>query len=89
MIVEGAGGPAAAEPATPPADAEWDAGHMSCGDLVLKLRHRLQSMPPGQVLKVTARDPGAPADLPAYCRLTRHVLVRADHPEYWIRRKEG
>jgi hypothetical protein len=28
------------------AHAEWDAGEMGCGDLVLELRLRLQSMPP-------------------------------------------
>jgi len=71
-----------------PADAEWDAGDMGCGDLVLELRLRVQALGPGKVLKVTAHDPGAPEDLPAWCRLTGHTLVRAEHPEYWIRRKE-
>jgi tRNA 2-thiouridine synthesizing protein A len=70
-------------------DGQWDAGHMACGDLVLELRIRLQSMRPGEVLRVTARDPGAPQDLPAWCRLTGHTLVQWEHPEYWIRRKEG
>ena len=69
-------------------DAEWDTGDMGCGDLVLELRMRLQPMETGKVLKVTARDPGAPQDMPAWCRLTGHVLVSAAHPEYWIRRKE-
>lgn len=69
-------------------DAEWDAGDTACGDLVLELRLRLQALKPGAVLKVTARDLGAPADLPAYCRLTKHILVRAEHPDYWIRRRE-
>jgi len=70
-------------------DAEWDAGDMGCGDLVLELRRRLQAVGPGAVLKVTARDPGAPEDMPAWCRLTGHTLLRAEHPDYWIRRKEG
>ena len=74
---------------TPSADAEWDAGDMGCGDLVLELRMRLQPMQPGDILKVTARDPGAPADLPAWCRLTGHTLVSSHHPEYWIKRKGG
>ena len=72
-----------------PEDAAWDAGDMGCGDLVLELRMRLQSMKPGDVLKVMARDPGAPEDLPAWCRLTGHTLLSSQHPEYWIRRKEG
>ena len=72
-----------------PADAAWDAGDMGCGDLVLELRMRLQSMKPRDVLKVTARDPGAPEDLPAWCRLTGHTLLSSRHPDYWIQRREG
>src|ERR671923_2360229 len=69
-------------------DSEWDAGDMGCGELVLELRMRLKPMRPGQLLKLTARDPGAPEDLPAWCRLTGHHLVYVDHPIYLIRRKE-
>ncbi len=70
-------------------DLEWDAGDMGCGDLVLHLRLRLQSMRPGQLLKLTARDPGAPEDLPAWCRMTGHTLLDSKHPVYWIKRKEN
>jgi tRNA 2-thiouridine synthesizing protein A len=69
------------------ADARWDAGDMSCGDLVLELRLRLQALAPGTMLHLTALDPGAPEDIPAWCRLTGNALHRAKHPEYWIRRK--
>ena len=70
-------------------DADWDAGEMSCGDLVLALRHRLQGMKAGEVLKLTAHDAAAPEDLPAWCTLTRHVLVGSAHPVYWIRRRDA
>jgi tRNA 2-thiouridine synthesizing protein A len=70
------------------ADAEWDAGDMGCGDLVLELRIRVHHLGAGQVLKLVARDPGAPADLPAWCRMTGHTLVAERHPVYFIRRKE-
>jgi tRNA 2-thiouridine synthesizing protein A len=56
---------------------------------VLELRMRLAAMRPGQVLRLVARDPGAPADLPAWCRMTGHALVSAEHPVYLIRRKES
>ncbi len=69
-------------------DAEWDAGNMGCGELVMKLRLRLQAMKPGQILKLRASDDGAPEDLPAWCRLTGHELVSFNHPEYFIQRKE-
>ena len=70
-------------------DEEWDAGDLGCGELVLELRLRLEAMAPGQVLKLTALDPGAPADLPAWCRMTGHTLVNRQHPVYLIRRKEN
>ncbi|MGH7352435.1 MAG: sulfurtransferase TusA family protein [Candidatus Methylomirabilales bacterium] len=81
--------PASGAVGVPRTNADWDAGQMACGDLVLELRIRLQSMRPGEVLRVTAHDPGAPEDLPAWCRLTGHTLLLWEHPEYWIQRKEG
>ncbi len=67
--------------------AEWDAGDMGCGELVMALRLRLLSLPAGAVICVTATDPAAPEDLPAWCRLCGHTLVAMNHPRYWIRRK--
>lgn len=75
-------------PVTPPAQAGWDAGDLGCGELVLELRLRLQALPSGEMFKLCARDPGAPEDLPAWCRLTGHRLVRAEPPNYWIKRKD-
>lgn len=69
-------------------DSEWDAGDMGCGELVMELHIRLKPKPPGHILKLTARDPGALEDLPAWCRLTGHHLLYADHPVYLIQRKE-
>ncbi len=71
------------------ADADWDAGDVACGDLLLRLRGRMEALRPGAVLRLVARDAGAPADLPAWCRLTGHALVAAEPPIYLIRRKEG
>jgi tRNA 2-thiouridine synthesizing protein A len=68
--------------------AVWDAGDLGCGELVLELKHRLEAIPPGQILALTARDPGAREDLPAWCRMTGHALVAHEHPTYCIRRKE-
>ena len=83
-----------AEPGAPPpgashVDAHWEAGAMGCGELVLELRVRLLALPPGAVLHVTAEDPGAVEDMPAWCRMTGHRLLAARHPDYWIQRKEG
>ena len=78
--------PDAPEPHAPAVSA-WDAGGMGCGELVMALRARLAVLPAGAVLTVTATDPAAPEDLPAWCRLTGHGLLSADHPTYRIRRR--
>lgn len=74
--------------AAPRAGAEWNAGDMGCGELVLELRSRLDTLRPGQIMKLIARDPGAPADIPAWCRMTGHALVGGQPPVYLIQRKE-
>jgi tRNA 2-thiouridine synthesizing protein A len=65
----------------------WDAGEMGCGQLVFELRHRVGELRPGERLEIVARDPGAPTDLPAWCRMTGHPLVSANHPVYVIERQ--
>jgi tRNA 2-thiouridine synthesizing protein A len=69
-----------------PHTASWDAGQMGCGDLILELRLRMQQMKAGEILKLTTRDPGAPEDLPSWCRLTGNTLLKAEPPDYWIRK---
>ena len=65
--------------------ATWDAGEMGCSRLLVELRARLAALSPGDTLEVVARGPGAPVDVPAWCRMTGHVLVSAEHPVYVIR----
>ena len=67
---------------------EWDAGDMGCGEVIILLRQRMQKLKPHEVLRLTARDLGAPQDLPAWCRMTGRRLLRAEHPDYWIEQKE-
>ncbi|MEP9365902.1 sulfurtransferase TusA family protein [Xanthobacter sp. VNH20] len=64
----------------------YDTGYTGCGDLVLLLRIKLRSMP-GELVRIVARDPAAPEDIPAWCRLTRNELVRHEpHTHsFWIR----
>ncbi len=75
--------------AEPHFDEEWDAADLACGDLVVRLRFRLRSMQRGQVIRVRALDPGAPVDLPAWCRLTGETLLHTDPLSklYYIRRE--
>jgi tRNA 2-thiouridine synthesizing protein A len=69
--------------------ASWDAGTLGCGELVLELRNRIATIAPGKLFQLFAYDPAAPEDLPAWCRMTGHTLVRASHPEYLLQRKEN
>lgn len=67
----------------------WDAGEMGCGQLVFELRARMDRLEPGESLEVVSHDPGAPTDLPAWCRMTGHTLISADPPVYVIRRRSA
>jgi len=71
------------------ADDSWDAGDVGCGELVFHLARRLAALAPGKTFLLVATDLGAPHDIPAWCRLTGHSLIAADHPRYLIRRKES
>lgn len=70
-------------------DAEYDAGETGCGELLMELFLRMRHLAPGGAIRVTARDPAAPIEMPAWCRLTGHQLIESDHPNYVIRRKES
>jgi tRNA 2-thiouridine synthesizing protein A len=73
----------------PDCHALWDAGDMGCGELIMLLSDRLKALRPGQTLKLVARDSGAVEDIPSWCRLTGNTLIEANHPEYFIRRKNN
>jgi tRNA 2-thiouridine synthesizing protein A len=66
---------------------KWDAGDTGCGRLAFELHLRMRRLRPGDTLEITALDPGASTDLPAWCRMTGNVLVRIDPPIYVIQRK--
>ena len=70
-------------------DAMCDGGDLDCGSgLLLIIRDAMKPLPPGGLLEVRSREISVKEDLPAWCRLTGHHLVSADHPLYFIRRKE-
>lgn len=78
---------------TPEPDAVVDAEESGCGDLMVLLMRSIRRLAPGEVLELIARDPGAEADIPAWCRLTGHSLLAGptgpDNASYFIRRKES
>ena len=66
----------------------WDAGQSGCGVLIVGLKRELHRIQAGELLRVTALDAGAAADLPAWCRLTGHRLLAANHPTYVLEKKD-
>jgi len=67
----------------------WDAGESGCGQLIVGLKRQISHIDSGALLEVTAHGAGASADLPAWCRVTGHTLLVAEHPRYVFRKKES
>jgi len=65
---------------------QWNAGEFGCGRLIVGLRRHVEPLRCGDLLEVIALDAGAPADLPAWCRMTGNTLISATHPIYLIRK---
>ena len=57
------------------ADTELDATGLKCPLPVLKARRALNRMQTGDILRVSATDPGSPADMRAFCESQGHVLL--------------
>lgn len=64
----------------------YDGGETGCGELLLDLMLFMKKQPAGCVVMVRALDPGAPLEIPAWCRLTGHEVVSTNHPHYKIRK---
>lgn len=56
-------------------DQDLDAAGLLCPLPVLKARKRLQSMGPGEVLRLRSDDPAAVVDVPHFCAESGHRLV--------------
>ena len=59
-------------------DQQLDASELSCPMPLLKTRQALRHMDLGQVLKVTAKDPGSWHDIPAYVGQSCHDMVHCE-----------
>ena len=72
---------------------EWDFEEVfdtldrGCGDALIELRTFLAPLPARAVVMVASGDAGAPVELPAWCRLTGHVLLEAQPPYFLIQKR--
>lgn len=70
------------------ADVFYNAGDKGCADGPLEEIARLmRGMRSGQTLEVHSSAPSVAGDLPAWCRLAGHELIRHEGEQYLIRRK--
>lgn len=53
----------------------FDMGDQGCGEMAMSLRKEMVGLKTGEDLRVLSRDLGAPADVPAWCRLTGHTVL--------------
>jgi TusA-related sulfurtransferase len=70
------------------ADAFYDAGDQGCAAGPLdEIAAQMRRLAPGQTLEVRATDPSVANDLPAWCRLAGHELLKRERDRYLIRRR--
>ncbi|MCQ4257813.1 sulfurtransferase TusA family protein [Stutzerimonas stutzeri] len=71
-------------------DAELDAAGLQCPMPLLKAKLELNRLASGQILKVTATDPGSQRDFRSFAALAGHTLVREEVDQglyqYWLRK---
>ena len=56
-------------------DAELDATNMACPLPILKAKKAVSELSVGQIIKITATDPGSVKDFSAFCTQTGNELV--------------
>lgn len=63
-----------------------DARRLLCPLPVIRTQNAMKSLLPGDILEVTATDPGVLHDIPAWCRINGHTVLasRRDGPEIVI-----
>lgn len=55
-----------------------DARRLLCPIPVIRVQDRIAELGPGDTLEVVCTDPGALNDIPAWCRVHGHQVVRAE-----------
>ncbi len=58
------------------ANKTLDTSGLNCPLPVLKTKKALEDMQSGEILEVIATDPGAKADIPAFCQRTGNELIK-------------
>lgn len=79
------------EPETLTVDLYVDARDCACPLPLLKAKQGLHQLQSGQILHIVATDPGSWRDIPAFCKIAGHKIVRsetlADQFCYWLQKR--
>ena len=63
-----------------------DATGLACPQPIILLSKRISEVAVGESLTLLADDPAAIFDVPAWCRMTRQVLLSKENSTFVIRR---
>ena len=55
-----------------------DARRILCPLPVIRTQDKVATLSPGDLLEVTATDPGVKVDIPTWCRINGHKVVEID-----------
>lgn len=61
---------------------ELDARRLLCPLPVIRTQDRVKQLQQGDVLSVVCTDPGVLQDIPAWCRINGHKVLRTQSDEY-------
>lgn len=58
-----------------------DARRLLCPMPVIKTQNSIKTLKPGDILQVTATDPGVKQDIPSWCRINGHQVLNMKEDE--------
>ena len=61
---------------------ELDARRLLCPLPVIRTQDKVKQLQQGDVLSVTCTDPGVMQDIPAWCRINGHKVLKTQAGEY-------
>jgi tRNA 2-thiouridine synthesizing protein A len=64
---------------------ELDARRLLCPLPVIRAQNKVESLAPGDTLEVICTDPGALYDIPAWCRMNGHEVLKTGETDYEVR----
>ena len=68
-------------------DLEVDALGLLCPLPVLRVKKRMQPLPPGSVVRLLADDPMAQVDVPHFCTEAGHEFLGVDGTTFTLRKR--